>query len=105
VLQSGSVCHTALLFDRNHRLRQIKNPSLQQIIVTGTEYLRGSTLLDHKLHDPPQWLFNFAQSCLLPPVAGFHRPGSLDWQNTVSFHRYALLYEVGAALSNSFRLN
>ncbi|MBR6859927.1 MAG: hypothetical protein IKM73_01210 [Acidaminococcaceae bacterium] len=30
------------------RLLQIKNPSLQQILVTGTEYLRGSTLLDHK---------------------------------------------------------
>jgi hypothetical protein len=54
-----------------------KKPSLQQILVTGTEYLRGSTLLDHKKRDPPQWLFSFAQSCLLPPVAGLHCPGSL----------------------------
>jgi hypothetical protein len=37
-----------LIFCRARRLLQIKNPSLQQILVTGTEYLRGSTLLDHK---------------------------------------------------------
>jgi hypothetical protein len=88
------------LFCLARRLLQIKNPSLQQILVTGTEYLRGSTLLDHKKRDPPQWLFSFAQSCLLLPIAGLHCPGSLWWRNTWSCHRYALLYVVRAGLSN-----
>ena len=47
MLQSGFV-YPAAFFCRVRRLLQIKNPSLQQILVTGTEYLRGSTLLDHK---------------------------------------------------------
>ena len=47
MLQSGFV-YPAAFFCRARRLLQIKNPSLQQILVTGTEYLRGSTLLDHK---------------------------------------------------------
>jgi hypothetical protein len=99
MLQSGFVYYAAF-FCRPRRLQQIKKPSLQQILVTGTEYLRGSTLLDHKKRDPPQWLLNFAQSCLLPPVAGLHLPGSLWWLNTRSCHRYELLYVVRAALSN-----
>ena len=47
MLQSGFV-YPAAIFCLARRLLQIKNPSLQQILVTGTEYLRGSTLLDHK---------------------------------------------------------
>lgn len=100
MLQSGFDYHTAQSLCRTHCLAANKKPSLQQILVTGTEYLRGSTLLGRKFCDPPQWLFIFAQSCLLPPVAGLHLPGSLLWQNTRSCHRYALLYEVRTALSN-----
>ena len=47
MLQSGFV-YPAAIFCMARFLPQIKNPSLQQILVTGTEYLRGSTLLDHK---------------------------------------------------------
>ena len=47
MLQSGFV-YPAAIFCMARRLLQIKNPSLQQLLVTGTEYLRGSTLLDHK---------------------------------------------------------
>jgi hypothetical protein len=76
MLQSGFVYPAAIILPGAPPAAN-KKPSLQQILVTGTEYLRGSTLLDHKKRDPPQWLFNFAQSCLLPPVAGLHCPGSL----------------------------
>jgi hypothetical protein len=76
MLQSGFVYPAAIILPGAPPAAN-KKPSLQQILVTGTEYLRGSTLLDHKKRDPPQWLFSFAQSCLLPPVAGLHCPGSL----------------------------
>jgi hypothetical protein len=47
MLQSGFV-YPAAIFLPGAPPAANKKPSLQQILVTGTEYLRGSTLLDHK---------------------------------------------------------
>ena len=47
MLQSGFVYPAAIILPGAPPTAN-KKPSLQQILVTGTEYLRGSTLLDHK---------------------------------------------------------
>ena len=47
MLQSGFVYPAAIILPSAPPAAN-KKPSLQQILVTGTEYLRGSTLLDHK---------------------------------------------------------
>ena len=47
MLQSGFVYPAAIILPGTTPAAN-KKPSLQQILVTGTEYLRGSTLLDHK---------------------------------------------------------
>jgi hypothetical protein len=46
MLQSGFVYPAAIILPGAPPAAN-KKPSLQQILVTGTEYLRGSTLLDH----------------------------------------------------------